>query len=81
MASFQAKIVWKRPRKRENKNYRVVTFLPDTLQKIPKKQLKNKKNYKKIPLWHHFKPKQFGKGKERVKIKIIVSFRPYLTHN
>ena len=37
MASFQAKIVWRRPRKRENKNYRVVTFLPDALQKIPKK--------------------------------------------
>ena len=77
MASFQAKIVWRRPRKRENKNYRVVTFLPDALQKIPKKQQKKKK----IPLWHHFKPKQFGKGQERENIKIIVSFRPYLTHN
>ena len=31
MASFQAKIVWKRPRKRENKNYRVVPFLPNAL--------------------------------------------------
>ena len=77
MPSFQTKIVWKRPRKRENKNFRVVTFLPDALQKIPKKQPKKKK----IPLWHHFKPKQFGKGKEREKIKIIVSFRPYLRHN
>ena len=44
MASFQAKIVSKRPTKRENKNYRVVTFLPDALQKIPKKQRKKKKN-------------------------------------
>ena len=44
MASFQAKIVWKKTRKRKNKNYRVVTFLPDALQKIPKKQQKNKKN-------------------------------------
>ena len=43
MASFQAKIVWKRPRKRENKNYRFVPFLPDGLQKIPKKQQKNSK--------------------------------------
>ena len=77
MESFQAKIVWKRPRKVENKKCRVVTFLPDALQKIPKKKQKNQK----IPLWHHFKPKQFGKGKEREKIKIIVSFRPYLTHN
>ena len=37
MALFQAKIVWRWPRKRENKNYRVVTFLPDALQKIQKK--------------------------------------------
>ena len=29
MATFQAKIFWKRPRKRENKNYRLVPFLPD----------------------------------------------------
>ena len=78
MASLQAKIIWKRPRKRENKNYRVVTFLTDALQKIPKKQQKNKKKF-------HYgvisSQKQFGKGKEREKIKIIVSFRPYLTHN
>ena len=31
MASFQAKIVWKRPRKRENKNYYFITFLPNAL--------------------------------------------------
>ena len=29
MASFQAKIGWKRLRKRENKNYRSVSFRPD----------------------------------------------------
>ena len=29
MASFQAKIGWKTMRKRENKNYHYVTFLPD----------------------------------------------------
>ena len=29
MASFQAKIGWKRMRKRENKNYHFVSFLPD----------------------------------------------------
>ena len=44
MASFQAKIVWKRPRKRENKNYCFITFLANALQKILKKQQKNKKN-------------------------------------
>ena len=47
MASFQAIIVWKRPRKRENRNYRFVPFLPDALQKIPKKQEKNYENKKK----------------------------------
>ena len=44
MAPFQAKIIWKRPRKREKKNYRVVAFLTDALQTISKKQQKNKKN-------------------------------------
>ena len=29
MATFQAKTGWKRPRKRENKNYRSVPFLSD----------------------------------------------------
>ena len=37
MSTFQAKIGWKRLRKRENKNYRSVTFPPDRLLKIPKK--------------------------------------------
>ena len=37
MASFQAKIGWKRLRKKENKNYISVTFLPDWLEKILKK--------------------------------------------
>ena len=54
MASFQAKIVWKRPRKRENKNYGFITLLPNALQKILKKQQKNKK---KIPLWLNFNSK------------------------
>ena len=40
MASFQTKIVRKMPRKKENKNYRFVPFLPVALQKIPKKQHK-----------------------------------------
>ena len=56
MASFQTKIVSKMPRKRENKNYRFVPFLPVTLQKITKRQQKNSKKKKK-PLWLHFKPK------------------------
>ena len=58
MGSFQAKIGWKRLRKRENKNYLSVTFLPDGLQKIKKKLQKNLN----IPLWQHFQPKKVGKG-------------------
>ena len=38
MATFQAKIVLKRATKGEKKNYRFVQFLPDRLQKIPKKK-------------------------------------------
>ena len=37
MASFEAKIGWKRQRKRENKNYFSISFLPNELEKIPKK--------------------------------------------
>ena len=63
MASFEAKIVWKRPRKRENKNYRFISFLLDALQKIQKKQQKNsKKLKKKILLWLHFTPPQVDGG-------------------
>ena len=43
MTSFQAKIVWKRQRKRENKNYSFVPSLPDAKFKIAKK-LKKLKN-------------------------------------
>ena len=42
MASFKAKIGWKRRRKRENKNCLSVPFLPDGKYKIPKKEKKNK---------------------------------------
>ena len=43
MASFQAKIGWKRQRKRESKNYHSISFLHDAKQKITKKQEKNSK--------------------------------------
>ena len=46
MASFQAKIGWKRMRKRENKKYSSVAFLPVAKQKIPKKRAKKLKNEK-----------------------------------
>ena len=48
MASFQAKIGWKRLRKRENKNYRSVSFIPDGQVKIPKKIAKKFKKLKNI---------------------------------
>ena len=34
-----------------------------------------------MALWHPFKPKQVGKGREGEKIKIIVSFRSYTMRN
>ena len=36
-ALFHAKIGWKRLRKRENKNYRSISFLSDPYKKIQKK--------------------------------------------
>ena len=63
MNSFQAKIGWNSPRKRKNKNYRSVPFLPNACYKISKKQPKNSK-YKKLPIWQHFWRKQVGKGCE-----------------
>ena len=44
MASFKAKICWERQRKSENKNYRSITFQPNWLERIPKKNKKNSKN-------------------------------------
>ena len=57
MASFQAIIGWKRPRKSENKNYRSVPFrsYPTRNRKFQKNSRKIQK-IKKIPLWLHFKP-------------------------
>ena len=43
MASFQAKLGWKRQGKGESKNYGFFLFLPNALQKNPKKQPKNSK--------------------------------------
>ena len=48
MASFLAKIGWKRMRMRENKNYPFVPFLPEARQKI----LKKGKKIQKIKKYH-----------------------------
>ena len=75
MASFQAKIGWKTQQKRENKNFRFVLFRPY--------RTRNRKfqNNSKIPLWHHLKTKQVGKGREREKIIIVSPFRSNSTSN
>ena len=63
MASFQAKIFWKRPRKRENKNYRFVSFRSYLMRYIKFQKNSNKiQKKKKIPLWLHFKPKSVERG-------------------
>ena len=68
MALFLAKIDLKRPRKRENNNYRSVPFhsVPfhsyPTLNRKLQKNCKKFKKLKNIPLWPHFKPKQVEKG-------------------
>ena len=49
MASFQAKTGWKRPRMRENKNYRSVSFVPDAKFKNPKKIVIKLKKIKIYP--------------------------------
>ena len=46
MASFQAKIDWKRQKKRKNKIYRLVSFLPDPELKIQENQQKKIKKLK-----------------------------------
>ena len=75
LPSFQVKTGWKSLRKSENKNYRSDQILYDSLQGIAKKLQKNSKT----PLWLLFKPKQVGKNRERVKIKIIVPISSYST--
>ena len=53
MASFQDKIGWKMPGKRE---YKKVSFCFVSTRRVIENSQKIAKN-SKIPLWHHFKPK------------------------
>ena len=63
MASFQAKIGWRRLRKRENNKYRFVSFHPyPTRNRKLQKNSKKIQKIKKTPLRLHFEPKQVGKG-------------------
>ena len=49
MDSYKAKIGWKRMRKRENKNYHSVSFLPTCYTKFQK----NRKKIKKTKKYHY----------------------------
>ena len=59
MASFQSKIVWKSPRKRENKNYRFVPFRSyrTRYRKFQKKKQKNQKKKPKNTIMVSFQAK------------------------
>ena len=60
MDSFQANISRRRPRKTENKNYRSVSFLSGTKQKIKKKIAKKFKKLKNT-IMNSFQTKISGK--------------------
>ena len=75
MASFQAKIGWKRGRKRENKNCISVPFLPDGKHKIPKKEKKNKKIKNTIVASFHAKIGWKRPRKRKNKNCLSVPFR------
>ena len=51
MASFKAKIGWKRPRKRKNKNYRYVPFR--SYPTLNRKFQKNSKNIQNVNKYHY----------------------------
>ena len=72
MASFQAKIGWKRRRKRENKNCLSVPFLPDGKQKIPKNKDKKIEKFKKKNSMASFQAKT---GWKRLKKRENKNFR------
>ena len=83
MVSFQAKIIWKGPRKRENKNYHFVSF-----RSLPARNSKCKKKSKKIKKFNNtimasFQAKIVWKGprKRENKNYCFVPSHPYLTRN
>ena len=84
MTSFQAKIAWKRPRKRKNKNYRSVPLLLDRNRKFQKNSKKIVKKFKKLKnTIMAFSQVKTGRKRprERENIKIIVTFRSNPTRN
>ena len=81
MASFQSKIRWRKPRKRDNENYCSDPFLPT--RPIIENSKKIATKFVKVISTHmaSFEAKISLKGWEREKIKIIVPFRSYPTPN
>ena len=75
MSSFQAKIGWKMPRKRKNKNYRSVSFNPTrnwTFQK-------NSNIIEKIKVYHYgflSSQNRLGKAEKDKKLKLSVRSLP-----
>ena len=78
MASFQAKISWKRPRKRENKICHSVPFLSDAQQNIPKKNGKKIEKLIKKTIMASFQAKTGWKRLKKIENKNyrFVSFLP-----
>ena len=79
MATFQAKIGWKRMLKRENKNYSSVPFLSDAKKKFKK----NRKKFKKLKytIIAQFRAKIGWKRlKKRKNKKLKFRFVPFLPY-
>ena len=74
MDSFQAIIVWKRMRNRENKNYRSVSFLPRCVIENSKKITKKLKKLINTII-NSFQDKLGWEMMRKREIKIIVPFR------
>ena len=77
MAFFQVKTGWKRPRKREYKNYRSVSFQPNAKQKIQKKIAKKFKDLKNTTMASFLAKKSWKRMRKREnKNYHYVSFQP-----
>ena len=81
MASFHAKTGWKRPRKRRKKK---LSFPSVPTRREIENSKKIAKKLKKVKKYHYAfisSQESVGKGGERDKTKIIVTFRSYPTRN
>ena len=81
MASFQAKIGWKKMRKRETKIIAPFRSVPTRCVIEISKEIAKKFKKLKNTVVASFQTKQAGKGCEREKIKIILPFHSYPKRN